>query len=172
MGSDEAQPSCKWACCAGHQVLRSDAINRPSLKRGTTWQALLDWAADLPGVEQGICYGTPALYVRKRILARLREDGETVAIKIDFFDRDVLLEADPVAFFLTDHYRPYPMVVMRLTKARPTVARGLLEQAWQRAAPKRLGATRVVGKSKMRDRVSASRPSAALETQRRRRTRG
>jgi hypothetical protein len=120
---------------------------RPGRKRGLTWKALLAWAAELPGVEQGICYGTPALYVRKRILARLREDGETVAIKIDLPDRDVLLEADPVAFFLTDHYRPYPMVVMRLAAVRPIMAQRLLEQAWQREAPKRLAATRATGTS-------------------------
>jgi hypothetical protein len=112
-------------------------------KRGITWQELLDWSAELPGVEQRSCYGTPALYVRKRILARLREDGETVAIKIDFLDRDVLLQADPVAFFLTDHYRPYPMVVMRLGKVRPSVARDVLERAWRREAPKRLAAARL-----------------------------
>jgi hypothetical protein len=108
-----------------------------------SWQALVDWAAAaLPGLEQRTCYGTPALYVRKRILARLREDGATVAIKIEFADRDVVLEADPAAFFLTDHYRPYPMVVMRLAKVRPAVARSLLEQAWARAAPPRLLAER------------------------------
>ena len=111
---------------------------RASRKRGITWQSLLDWAAELPGAEPGVCYGTPALYVRKRILARLREDGETVAIRIDFFDRDLLLEADPAVFYLTDHYRPYPMVVMRLARAMPVVAKRLLEQAWLRAAPKRL----------------------------------
>jgi hypothetical protein len=107
-----------------------------------TWKDLLDFATDLPGVEQGTCYRTPALYVRKRILARLRDDGETVAIRIEFLDRDVLLQADPVAFFLTDHYRPYPMVVMRLKEAPPATARELLEQAWRRAAPKSLLAKR------------------------------
>jgi hypothetical protein len=76
--------------------------------------------------------------VRKRFLARLKEDGETVAIKSDFADRDVLLEADPRAFYLTDHYRPYPAVLMRLGQVRQGVAVELLEQAWRRAAPKRL----------------------------------
>jgi hypothetical protein len=126
-------------------------------KRGTTWAALVTWAARLPGVETGTCYGTPALYVRKRILARLREDGETVAIKIDFFDRDVLLEADPTAFFLTDHYRPYPMVVMRLDKARPAVAQGLLEEAWRRAASKRQIAAREAGKARGQARSGSTR---------------
>jgi len=116
-------------------------------RRGVAWQSLLDWAtADLPGVEEGTCFGTPALYVRKRLLARLREDGLTVAMKIDLADRDVLLEADPAAFFLTDHYRPYPYVVMRLGKARPPIAKDLLEQAWRRSAPKRLVEARA-GKS-------------------------
>ena len=103
---------------------------------------MLGWARTLPGVEQGRCYGTPALYVRKRLLARLREDAETVAMKVDLLDRDVLLQADPAAFFLTDHYRPYPYVVMRLSSVRPAVAQGLLEQAWRREAPKRLVAAR------------------------------
>jgi hypothetical protein len=106
--------------------------------RGITWPQLCAHAARLPGVEQGSCYGTPALYVRKRFLARLKEDGETVAIKLDFADRDVLLEADPRSFYLTDHYRPYPAVLMRLGQVRRGVAVELLEQAWRRAAPKRL----------------------------------
>ena len=111
-------------------------------KRGMTWPALVAWAGRLPGIETRPCYGTPALYVGKRILARLREDGETVAVRIDLSDREVVLAADPAAFFLTDHYRPYPWVVMRLDKVRPAAAHELLEQAWGRAAPKRLIAAR------------------------------
>jgi hypothetical protein len=106
--------------------------------RGLTWRQLCAHAATLPGVEQGTCYGTPALYVRKKFMARLKEDGDSVAIKLDFADRDVLLEADPRAFYLTDHYRPYPAVLMRLGQVRPGVAFELVEQAWRRAAPKRL----------------------------------
>jgi hypothetical protein len=107
-------------------------------KRGLTWDEFCARAARLPGVETGTCYGTPALYVRKRFLCRLKEDGDSVAIKLDFADRDVLLEAEPRAFYLTDHYRPYPAVLMRLGRVRPAMAMELLEQAWRRAAPKSL----------------------------------
>jgi hypothetical protein len=110
----------------------------PAPTRGITWKQLCTHAGRLPGVEQRTCYGTPALYVCKRFIARLKEDGETVAIKLDFADRDVLLEADPRAFYLTDHYRPYPAVLMRLGQVRKGMALELLEQAWRRAAPKRL----------------------------------
>ncbi|HEY2942180.1 MAG TPA: MmcQ/YjbR family DNA-binding protein [Vicinamibacteria bacterium] len=92
----------------------------------------------LPGVEQGVSYGTPALRVRKKFLARLKEDGETMAIKIAFADRDVLLELDPRAFYLTDHYRPYPALLVRLKEVRRDVLEQLLELAWRQQAPKGL----------------------------------
>jgi len=107
-------------------------------RRGTTWSALCKMATKLPGVEQGTSYGTPALHVRKKFLARLKEDGESVAIKIGFSDRDVLLELDPAAFYLTDHYRPYPAMLIRLKQVRVDLLEQILEQAWQLQAPKSL----------------------------------
>ncbi len=98
-------------------------------------------AARLPGVEQATSYGTPSLHVRKKFLARLKEDGETIAIRVDLFDRDVLLQLDPAAFFLTDHYRDYPAMLVRLGQVRPQLLAELLEQAWRRQAPKKLVAS-------------------------------
>jgi len=92
----------------------------------------------LPGVEQGVSYGTPALRVRKKFLARLKEDGENMAIRLDFADRDVLLELDPTAFYLTDHYRPYPALLVRLKQVRLGLLELLLDQAWRQQAPKEL----------------------------------
>ena len=114
---------------------------RPSPGRGTTWDRFCKDAVRLPGVEPGTSYATPALHVRKKLLARLREDGETVAVRVDFLDRDVLLEADPAAFFLTDHYRPYPWILIRLAKVRHASALEVLERAWRKVAPRRLVAS-------------------------------
>ena len=107
-------------------------------KRGTTWAAVCKLALKLPGVETGTSYGTPALHVRKKFLARLKEDGETVAVRVDFDDRDVLLELDPTAFYLTDHYRAYPAMLMRLKHVRLDMLERILEEAWRRQAPKSL----------------------------------
>ena len=107
-------------------------------KRGTTWAAVCKLAMNLPGVEAGTSYGTPALHVGKKFLARLKEDGETVALRVDLDDRDVLLELDPAAFYLTDHYRPYPAMLVRLKEVRPDMVERLLEQAWRRQATKSL----------------------------------
>ena len=105
--------------------------------RGTTWQRLSTAALALPGVEEGTSYSTPALHVRKKLLARLREDGDTVAVRVELPDRDVLLEADPRAFFVTEHYLAYPFILVRLVDVQHNVVVELLEQAWRRAAPKR-----------------------------------
>jgi hypothetical protein len=107
-------------------------------RRGTTWAALCKLAMKFPGVELGTSYGTPALHVGKKFLVRLKEDGETVAIRVDFDDRDVLLELDPAAFYLTDHYRAYPAMLVRLSQVQLDMLERLLEQGWRRQATKRL----------------------------------
>ena len=83
-------------------------------------------------------YGTPALHVRKKFIARLKEDGETIAIRVDVADRDVLLEMDPAAFYVTDHYRPYPAMLIRLKKVRLDLLEQILERTWSLQAPKSL----------------------------------
>ena len=109
-------------------------------KRGLSWSRVCRLALRLPRVTEGTSYGTPALHVGKRLLARLKEDGETMAIKIDYPDREFLLEADPTAFYLTDHYRPYPAILVRLKQVPVDLMAQLLEKAWRFQAPRSLTA--------------------------------
>lgn len=95
-------------------------------------------ALAFPHVEEGTSYGTPAFRVKGRFLARLREDGETLAVKCGFEERDFRMMADPETFFTTDHYRGYPMVLVRLATVKPSDLHEVLEQAWRIHAPKRL----------------------------------
>jgi hypothetical protein len=95
-------------------------------------------ALALPGVEEGLCYGTPGFRVRGKFLARIRDDGETLVVKCGDDERDCRMQADPATFFITDHYRGYPTVLVRLATVRAADVRSLLEQAWRRSAPKRL----------------------------------
>jgi hypothetical protein len=104
-------------------------------------------ALALPGVEEGPCYGTPGFRVRGKFLARLREDGATLVVKCGDDERDFRMQADPGTFFITDHYRGYPAVLVRLASVRPADLRDVLEQAWRRSAPKRLVAEYDRGRS-------------------------
>ena len=48
------------------------------------------------------------------------------------------MEAFPDTYYITDHYRDYPAVLVRLSKADPQAVRRFLERLWREAAPKRL----------------------------------
>jgi hypothetical protein len=103
-----------------------------------TFETVRRLALAFPAVEEGISYGTPAFRVRGRFLARLREDGEALVVKCGYEERDFRMQADPKTFFVTDHYRGYPTVLVRLATVDPGDLRDVLEQAWRLHAPKRL----------------------------------
>jgi hypothetical protein len=95
-------------------------------------------ALALPGVEEGLSYGTPGFRVRGKFLARLWEDGVTLVVKCGDDERDFRMKADPETFFITDHYRGYPTVLVRLGLVTEADLRDVLEQAWRLHAPRRL----------------------------------
>jgi hypothetical protein len=105
---------------------------------GVGFAALREIALALPGVEEGTSYGTPAFRVGKKFLARMKEDGETLVVRIGFDERDVLLQADPLTFFITDHYQGYPAVLVRLAKIDPVQLREILLEAWRNHASRKL----------------------------------
>jgi hypothetical protein len=85
----------------------------------------------LPGVIESTSYGTPALKVGGKLLVRLKEDGETLVLRMDFVNRDLLLRAEPDLFFLTDHYLNYPSILLRLTRVSRPRLKELLEDSWR-----------------------------------------
>jgi hypothetical protein len=90
-----------------------------------------------PEVEDGTSYGTPALKVRKKLLVRLREDGDSLVMPgVPQDERDMLVESAPKVFYFTDHYRDYPMVLIRLSKAKRATVEPLLLRRWRALAPK------------------------------------
>lgn len=104
----------------------------------TDFSAFRAIALSFPGVVEGTSYGTPAFRVNGKFLARLREDGETLAIKCGFDERDFRMSADPQAFFTTDHYRGYPTVLVRLGVVSATALQEVFEAAWHRHASRAL----------------------------------
>src|SRR5262245_23332760 len=106
--------------------------------RGLSFDAVCNLALAFPGVELGTAYGTPALRVKGKFLCRLKEDGETLAIRCDIEERGARIAAEPQSYFITDHYRDYPAVLVRLARISAPAMRELIEQEWRRAAPKKL----------------------------------
>ena len=65
---------------------------RPRAKRGLSFDQVSALARELPGVAVSPSYGTPALKVKGVLFARLKEDGETLVLKVDRMSRDFMLE--------------------------------------------------------------------------------
>jgi hypothetical protein len=89
-----------------------------------------------PGTETGTSYGTAALKVRGKLLARLKEDGETLVLCAVYpEERALLIEMAPAVFHVTAHYERYPTMLIHLGAVDPIQMRALLLQSWQRRAP-------------------------------------
>ena len=102
---------------------------------GVTFLQVSEAAVKLPEVEISKSYGTPALKVHGKVLARLKEDGQTLVLRTEFVSRQILMQADPDTFFITDHYRDYPLVLVSLPKLARSALPDLVERAWRQVAP-------------------------------------
>ena len=104
-----------------------------------TWVQLAKLARELPEVEDGIWFRTPAMKVRGKSFVRLKEDGKTVVFLTETVDeQEALIESNPALYYITDHYRGWPAVLARLAKLRVPECRVRLERAWRLKAPKRV----------------------------------
>ena len=87
----------------------------------------------LPGVEEGTMYGAPALKVRGQMFVCMASpksaEPNTLAVRMDFAERDALIEEDPDTYYLKEHYVNYPCVLVRLSHVREDAMRGLLSGA-------------------------------------------
>jgi hypothetical protein len=95
-------------------------------------------AARFPGIESDTSYGTPAIRVFGKFLARLRTEAEGwLAIRCDFVDREILLQSAPHVFHLTPHYENYPMILVDLAAIDDGTLLEIVERAWRKQAPKK-----------------------------------
>lgn len=90
-------------------------------------------ALALPEVEEGLSWGVPSLKRNGRFMLRPREDGETIAVKLDWETHDRLLEEFPETYFKTPHYEGYPALLARLERLTEAEAKSLVETSWQNA---------------------------------------
>ena len=92
-----------------------------------------------PGAIETTSYGQPAFKVEKKFFTRLRSEDDSIVWIVDSIDeRDMLMEADPKTFFITEHYRNYPSVLAYAARLDTKTLCGMLERRWRKIAPKKL----------------------------------
>jgi hypothetical protein len=77
--------------------------------------------------------------LRKKLLARLREEGVLV-VMIDLDDKEFLIRTKPAIYFSTPHYDGYPAVLVRLDSVKAHELELLIAASWRFVAPPSLAA--------------------------------
>jgi hypothetical protein len=91
-------------------------------------------ALSLENVDESTSYGTPAFKSGGKLLARLREDGESLVVGTTFEEREEMIAADPETYYITDHYLKYPWILVRLSRVSSDALRDLLIRALRLAS--------------------------------------
>jgi Uncharacterized protein conserved in bacteria len=104
-----------------------------------TWDDVLALAQRLPGVEESTSYGTPAIKVRGRLLARLRTESDGgLVVMCGLDEKAALLSSGDPAFRTTPHYDGHGSIIVELDLVDPDQLTELITEAWRARAPKRL----------------------------------
>lgn len=91
--------------------------------------------AELPDVKATADKLGAALKLRGEILActaiHKSADPASLMVRLGFERRDALVAENPDAFYLTGHYEPYPVVLVRLSRVGRPYLSALLKEAWE-----------------------------------------
>ena len=95
----------------------------------------------LPGVALATRYdGSPVLRLAGCFMAapasRPSAEPDSLVIRDDPEERALWLEEAPDVYYLTEYYRRYPLVLVRLSKVEPSALRELLALSWRLTIPK------------------------------------
>jgi hypothetical protein len=108
-------------------------MNRSSahLRCGDSFRRIESIAQTLPGVEVATKYdGSPVLKVSGRFMAGLAThwsaEPESLVVRCEPDDRTGMIEEAAETYYVTDYYRPHPVVLARLSRLDDGVLRELL----------------------------------------------
>ena len=111
----------------------------------------------LPGVEATTKYdGSPVLKLNGCFMAGLAThpsaELNTLVVRVGCEEREWLIEDAPETYYLTDYYRSYPLLLVRLSRVDRDALHDLLSVSW------RLTSLKVGNRSRSRRSVQSIRP--------------
>jgi len=107
-------------------------------RRSLTLDDVREIAVAMPEVEETTAYGMPAFKAGKtrfagRPVERADVEPNSLGVRLSFEERDARLRSRPDLYYLTEHFKPYPAVLVRLSHLRRDELRELLGTAWREA---------------------------------------
>jgi hypothetical protein len=118
--------------------VRTDPAKRPSPGIFDTVETI---GLTLPDVEAVTRYdGSPVLKIAGVFMAGLAThrsaEPDTLVIRAAIDEREAFIEDAPEIYYLTDYYRPYPLVLVRLRRVSRDTLRELLSMSRHLTLPK------------------------------------
>lgn len=99
-----------------------------------SFETVRELGRSLSGVVDSTSYGAPALKLGTKLLACVptskSAEVNSIVVRIDFEHRAQLLEQSPEIYYITDHYEPYPTVLVRLSRIKTSELSRLLHDAY------------------------------------------
>jgi hypothetical protein len=94
-------------------------------------------ALSIAGTSEGPYFGRPAIFLGEDYLCRVHDKEAAVVLRSGGMEmREVMLEAEPKLFYITDHYKSFPVILARLSALDKKTLKELLAARMLRIAEK------------------------------------
>jgi hypothetical protein len=122
-------------------------------KEEPCFRAVRDVGLVFPEAEESRYYGLPALKIHGQMFVvqaghRSAEPG-SISVAVGFQNRERLIASNPNVFYLKPHYKPYPVVLVRLRRIKRAALRQLLRSAYHSVLTGAVKPVRVRGAHKL-----------------------
>jgi hypothetical protein len=113
---------------------------QPSKARGVTAAEVKKFALSFPEAHEKPSYSRPAFFIAKKFFTRVRSEDASLVMGVEggMETRDMMLELDPETYFITDHYKDWPFILVRLSHITKDELRTMLDRRFRAIAPKKL----------------------------------
>jgi hypothetical protein len=103
------------------------------------WDTIREIALALPEAEE-VAGDRISFRIRGKLFAwqSRQRDGDTLALRVDRDEKQLMLDARPDLYFVTPHYNGYPGVLVNLDAIDQQELKERLEDAWLIQAPQTL----------------------------------
>jgi hypothetical protein len=79
------------------------------------------------GTNEGPYFGKPSIFYNENFVGRVHDKEEAVTLRVSTIEmRDVMLEAEPKLFYITDHYKTWAGLLARLSVLNKTTLKELV----------------------------------------------
>ncbi|OJT97525.1 MAG: hypothetical protein BGN82_08225 [Alphaproteobacteria bacterium 65-7] len=93
------------------------------IKHADGWKIALA----VPGAVETLWFHKPAVFLHDRFLTKVHDKEEAMVLQVGSIEmRDMMLEAEPGLFYVTDHYRKFPFLLARLSALTPKMLKDIL----------------------------------------------